>query len=376
MLLGIVLHSAACYMTVPTEPRFFPMQETEKAFAFDILVFLIHAFRMPLFFLMAGLFARMTMERRGWQGFLRQRMVRLGVPLMLFLPPLLLLTRHYALAMGVPPDDLVFHFSVFWFLYFLLVFTLVVAVLVAAGLPAGVLDGVFAKIWFSLWRWPLLIAVTGCLLWTQYAGTLEPESTLTPHWAIPTTYALFYLTGWQLFPHRESVSQWERYAGRYLVVAAILLFPYLGCIDELVKAYNREATPLIRASWSIPEPIHTVAAMLGAGLVWCLIFGITGLFVRYGSRPTQTGAYLAGAAYWVYLTHFFAVLVLCNALRTSSMPVFAKFAIVLAGATAFAFGTYELLVRRRPWAWLFGAASSTATAVAGSESASSLLRAR
>lgn len=55
MLLGVVLHSAASY-TVNAERTPWPYQDAQTTVGFDLLVFTIHIFRMPVFFLVAGFF--------------------------------------------------------------------------------------------------------------------------------------------------------------------------------------------------------------------------------------------------------------------------------------------------------------------------------
>src|SRR5207237_72563 len=51
-----------------------------RSFAFDVLLGLIHGFRMPLFFLLAGFFAHLLWQRSGTRGFLVHRALRVGLP--------------------------------------------------------------------------------------------------------------------------------------------------------------------------------------------------------------------------------------------------------------------------------------------------------
>lgn len=355
MLLGLVLHSAIPYMEAPLRPELFPLQDQQRSALFDLLVFFIHNFRMPLFFLLAGFFGRMVLEKLDWKEFLRHRLLRLGIPLVLFLPPLLWLSRHYALGLGIPAAEIPVHLSVYWFLYFLIGFTLVAALLSALGVPTGVGDQVFAKVWFSWAKWPVLVGVTAGFLWTQYAGTIDPDTRFVPVMNVPLVYAWFYGVGWMLFPLRHTLEEWTRPAWKQMLLAVVLLVPYLACIGVLIESFKKEPTPLIRSSWTIPEPAHTIAALLGGAIAWLLIFGISGLFLRYLGKPSRWTAYLAGAAYWVYLAHFFVVLVLASLLLPMGMPIYLKFVLLLVGVTLFSFGSFELLVRGRPWAYVFGA---------------------
>ena len=56
------------------------------------IYYVIHMFRMSAFFLMAGFFGRMLVERRGATGFVKDRLKRVAVPLFLFGPVVLLVS--------------------------------------------------------------------------------------------------------------------------------------------------------------------------------------------------------------------------------------------------------------------------------------------
>ena len=63
MLLGLVLHSAASYTRTPLGDAW-PYHDPHTNVAFDLLVFFIHLFRMPLFFVVAGFFAALLYSSR------------------------------------------------------------------------------------------------------------------------------------------------------------------------------------------------------------------------------------------------------------------------------------------------------------------------
>ncbi|MEN8864180.1 MAG: acyltransferase family protein [Akkermansiaceae bacterium] len=80
MLLGLVLHGVLSFsgmgawlaMDVKTAPEvIFPFMDW------------IHGFRMPLFFLVSGFFTAMMWRKRGMEGLVKQRLLRVGVPLVL-----------------------------------------------------------------------------------------------------------------------------------------------------------------------------------------------------------------------------------------------------------------------------------------------------
>src|SRR2546426_12192703 len=91
VLLGIYLHAAVAY----SEYGNWPWKDGSTTRLFDVSLGLIHAFRMPVFYVMAGFFAALLLERRGARGFSRKKAIRIFVPLSggggVFFPPLDLL---------------------------------------------------------------------------------------------------------------------------------------------------------------------------------------------------------------------------------------------------------------------------------------------
>jgi len=78
MLLGIALHAALSFMDFP-----WVVQDRVRAPEFGFAVSAIHGFRMPLFFLLSGLFTAMLWRKRGLGGLLKQRAMRIALPLAL-----------------------------------------------------------------------------------------------------------------------------------------------------------------------------------------------------------------------------------------------------------------------------------------------------
>ena len=82
LLLGIVLH--ACLAFVPgIPPELWPISDVQKSPALATTMFVIHIFRMTVFFLIAGLLSRALLQRLGLRGFWRNRATRILAPLAL-----------------------------------------------------------------------------------------------------------------------------------------------------------------------------------------------------------------------------------------------------------------------------------------------------
>ena len=81
MLGGILLHGTMAY--VEPEIKLWPVRNHHGQLGFTLLLFVVHAFRLQAFFMMAGFFAGLLLEKRGAASFIVNRLKRVGIPLML-----------------------------------------------------------------------------------------------------------------------------------------------------------------------------------------------------------------------------------------------------------------------------------------------------
>jgi len=78
MLLGIALHASLSFL-----PGFWAVQDEQQSQLFGVFVSAVHGFRMPMFFLLSGFFTMMIFRKRGMGELVKQRMLRIGLPLLL-----------------------------------------------------------------------------------------------------------------------------------------------------------------------------------------------------------------------------------------------------------------------------------------------------
>jgi peptidoglycan/LPS O-acetylase OafA/YrhL len=78
MLLGIALHAALSFLIVP-----WPVRDSDPTEWLGLLVFALHGFRMPLFFLLSGFFTAMLWRKRGLRSLLGHRFKRIFIPFVL-----------------------------------------------------------------------------------------------------------------------------------------------------------------------------------------------------------------------------------------------------------------------------------------------------
>src|SRR5687768_2270008 len=89
MLLGVILHAGMAFMhgnvlgafpAMQTEITLWLATDVRADPAYDLLIYVIHAFRMPTFFLLAGFFAHRLYGQHGPREFFQHRMRRVLVP--------------------------------------------------------------------------------------------------------------------------------------------------------------------------------------------------------------------------------------------------------------------------------------------------------
>lgn len=350
MLLGLVLHSAVTY-TVTRLGATWPLKDPQTSVFFDWVVFIIHLFRMPTFFVMAGFFAAFLYYREGTSGFLAHRVKRLLVPLVAgwaILGPLSfsgflfaqrggtadafeaavtrLTTTPYA---GV-------HLLHLWFIHFLLIFCVAaVAVVPALGrVPeawrTGLVDvfGRHAVSWRGCAAFAALSTIT---LMPMEKPALDTSFSVVPALRVLVAYAVFFSFGWLLFLRRDVVTRFASHPWQYLGAGLLTAVVYMGLALQ----------PAVMSS----RPMFLTAIAAAAIAMWLLLYGVTGLFIRYCecNRPLQR--YLSDGSYWMYLIHLPIVVWTQGLLASIPLSPVLKFAIVLAVTTLVTLVTYHFFVR-------------------------------
>lgn len=355
MWLGIVLHVAAIHM-VGESPLIWRDQATSPLA--DLLLAFIHSFRMPVFFIVAGFFAAMLVQRRGPLGMLKHRFRRIAVPFLVFWLPLVLLTvvmvmlyvhlMHYG-TWGVdpalaepPPGRPKLNTMHLWFIYLLWWFAVATsfACWLAGRLPPALgsalprlLRGLGGRSWgFLLLALPLLLAGA-----SYPNGFITPTGSLLPPWTEWLHNGLFFAFGWALFGARETLL--PRYARRcwWLALAGLPFFVAMLVVVGLQK----RGLVLPHAA------LLSGYAYNAASWLWSL--AIIGLFLRYLPQHNRRLAYLADSAYWVYLVHLPLTVGFGALIYGLPLGALAKMLLNIGLTTLVCLASYQLFVRGR---WL------------------------
>ena len=92
--------------------------------------------------------------------------------------------------------------------------------------------------------------------------------------------------------------------------------------------------------------IHPITYFLINSLVvWLFIFGITGLFIRYGSNHSPLMRYVSDSSYWVYLLHLPLTLLIPGLIADWPLPSTLKMLFVVLSTGVICFVSYHYLVR-------------------------------
>ncbi|GAB3175586.1 acyltransferase family protein [Myceligenerans halotolerans] len=357
LLLGIVLHSILPFM--PGMPWL--VIDSQQSDAASATAYVIHLFRMPLFMMLAGYFARMSLHRRGTRSFVADRLRRVALPLVVFWP--LALGSLIALVLigvvaGVTPSEPLqdgggsgglLQFlddpAHLWFLWVLLEIYLIILVVRAvarrllgpdrattvaeragaalAG-PAGVL---LAAVPFAV-TMVLQIAMTSddALGVVLDAGIANPMS-FVPEPIGLIAYTGAFAVGWAFHARPDSLAQVGRRRWPYLTVGIIT-----------VAGGFLLADPALNPPALLAAPVFAVAA-------WCLIYALLGLAVRFLSDERPAVRYLADASYWMYIAHLPLLVALEIPLADLDWPIAVKLLLTWVVAGVLLILSYHLLVR-------------------------------
>ncbi|GAA3206628.1 acyltransferase family protein [Nonomuraea helvata] len=333
-VLVVVHHVAVTYGNIPlwyyTEPAKDP-----SGVLLDLLVTFNQAFFMGFFFLISGFFTPGSYDRKGGRAFVRDRLVRLGIPLLLFILLLRPLVNFgdYGRVDGMPYWEFYLRSwdpGPMWFAEVLIVFALVYAVWRSRRAPlesrpaplrlrSVALFVVGLAVATFLWRFPV------------------PTGTYVPVLGLPTPnflpqYASMFVLGCVAF-RRGWFGTLPARAGRLGLVAAgvstaVLLPPAAMTSGAVASA--------LMAAW---ESAFAVS----------MVIGLSVLFRERFAGQGPRGRFLSDHAFTVYIIHPLVLVAVAYALRPLEAIAVVKFAMALVVALPLCWGL-AYLVRSLPGA--------------------------
>jgi glucan biosynthesis protein C len=321
----------------------------------DFIVLLIHSFRMPIFFLVAGFFGSMLFYERGVIQMFKNRISRIVFPFIVFLfilSPIIYFSFSYTIAVFenqenpfVNSTQLFSNIFVFipkgtshlWFLYYLIYVTLITSLL---GLLLKKTKNISNKI-TNIFNWVIKRSITRIAFFSSFTfliltyletSMVNASTSFIPNLNTFVFYFFFYIVGWILFKSKGLLNSFMKYDWQFVAFAVFLIIT-----QGLLIQYSGMDLK--------PNSNSAILISFNSIIVWLFIFGITGLFIRYGSKHSKRMRYISDSSYWVYLIHLPLTAIIPAFIWEFPLPALVKFIIVLSLTTLICFATYHYLVR-------------------------------
>lgn len=348
MLLGVVLHSVITYIggdpydawPIRDPNNFNRNLEWVNAF--------IHVFRMPIFMVVAGFFAALLFYERGTRQMFKNRMSRLTYPFIVFLLILFIpvsggmsynesvfasnanafsetIAQYTTLSSYIPTRTV--HL---WFLYYLIMFSLVSFLLglIFKKLPKA---SQFIHITFhtvfkhSMLRLIVFTFLTIIILLFMDRYWVKTSTSLTPDFYTFIFYFFFYMFGWVLFKSKSLLNSFTKNDWLFTILGTAIFTWYFFTDTSAMDLWV----------------IMTIRSLS----CWLLLFGITGLFIRFGSNHSARMRYISDSSYWVYLLHLPLTIIIPALIADWNIPGVLKFLFVTITTGIICFVTYHYFVR-------------------------------
>jgi hypothetical protein len=392
MFLGLVLHAAVLFSQWTIDPG---RMHDEPSMFLHYVMELIHVFRMELFFLVAGFFSVLLIQKRGLNYYIKNRATRILIPFIICIALLQpwaaahfflditgsngsLLTQYityltdpsYILVEPSPVGNWFWHF---WFIHLLIYFIASFSIcsfliskfnikLKSPTLLMNAIGGRFGIFILTLLTYPILI--------------------FSPPWAdvprIGTSidvllyYGLFFCFGALFFSHQKLLNQVQANVKYHIVPFVLALLILIPLIDKLRITTQPEIllqdwaffvtqeglsgllgnfpflqNPFNFSSVNAPAEWHLMC-LLRAYTTWCAVLFLIQLFKRFCSKQTALGRYFADSSYFVYLLHFPLQMSLSYYLRDHIDSAILAFSVSLIGTLFFCLVLYHLICRGTP----------------------------
>ena len=344
------------FLQPPLLWRAFPIVDVKFWNGFGLFVLSNDLFFMSLMFFISGLFVLKSLQRKGAMVFLRDRLIRLGIPFVVGVALLMPLAYYPAyLNLGGEPGFMPYLNNLLklplwpsgplWFIWVLLVFDIVAAVFYKwlPGLGTKVADLLKNTIEKQpLWFYALLVIAASIAYipvtffigfddWYSF-GPFAVQGSRFLH------YAIYFLAGsiiggygldrGILSAEGKLAKQWKLWVSTAISFFMLFLFIFGAILEE-------NSLPTY-----IPEILGGLAWELSCAAT-CL--ALLALFLRFARKPVLLFDKFSENAYGMYIFHYIFVIWLQFALLDVNMSGFAKGLIVSVLVVGLSWGTSAIL---------------------------------
>ncbi len=349
MLLGLVLHAGMPYH--PGMAGFWP-SDPKSSRVIQIIFDFIHIWRMPLFFILSGFFANLMVTRKSWKAWWWNRLLRIGLPMVIFLP-LMSLTIPWIFKYGFS-GEFDFFYSLrsplfpyhLWFLWHLIIFALFTILLRGASLLSAKMlnfalqvqlgfvqrgsariKSLFVQMFF---RPKIPIGFISLCLFVNI-----------PSWGEliynPLASGLYFVFGYALYGNSSLLSSMISHWSTYLIIALLMFIVHavLVIADSWV---GRDEADLEGLSELVKYTIKVSCATIFS-------FGFIGLAESRFREFNKTFRFISDGSYWMYLVHLPIVALISFSMFDWQIPVIVKYLFAIGLTSVISLTTYKYFVR-------------------------------
>lgn len=367
MLLGVFFHAALAYGPALQEV-WLPASANNAAYM-DFFAFFSHAWRMPLFFIIAGFFAALINEKRGLAALAKNRLLRVTLPFIIFLPlviisivmiigwaisnvesmsPMLGMVAFMSQNPDAPPPPA--STTHLWFLYQLTFFyVLSIGYLALAkrfNFPRfSCLSYASNKPLLFLLIAPLLLVPA---LLTQHAPIPAPEQFIPQLWSF-AYFGVFFVFGWALFSKITLLDKLQPYMIFSLLVGITCYIVFYALIPKSLSM--QEAMTIMSAPPAI-DANQIILSLLQAYIAMHVCIAALLIGRRYFNKQSKVVRMISDSSYWIYIVHLPLLWFIQFVLLDYDWPMLVEFFVSTITTITIGFVSYLIFVRWTPVGWL------------------------
>ncbi len=328
---------------------------------FELIGLLLSGFTLRVFFVLAGFFSMHLYGRYGMAGFVKHRLVRIAIPLVVALftynfflyefwvntgnstipldKPAAFFETAGAIAGEPPTWYLIPNTMHLWFMVYL---AAVIAIFVGLqgvhrtcqrSSAVKLLVGFITRNSMRPLSFLVYVSITAIILIAHGGVPLDPSFINTPIHLAPDLlllgyWLLFFLFGCALYLNKQFINSLSRLCYWLLL---------LGIATKLIHTYML---------FAFDEQSAVLLCVLASINSWSMMLSLIGLFSRHLTKDSYLIRYLSDSSYWCYLVHFIPLFFIQAYLYSLELPVFFKYLLLCFIVSMVSLLSYHLLVRR------------------------------
>lgn len=354
----IFFHAAVVFI-----PDGIPMIQNDTASpVLQVLVGFLHQFRLALLFLVSGVGVAFALKHRDRAAFMRERAVRLLVPLafgiLVVVPPAVFLEKRFIGAFdgtlaelygalftsGVYPEGhLSWHH--YWFVAYLYLFCLLGWPLFAyARRDRGRQRLARGWAWLAHGRRLYLAVVPLALIEIALRAAFPGFRDLIHDWASFSVWLAVFICGFMLASHEPLLDRTQPLRRLSLALAlttTTILFAQFWSFEHtgFSPAYDGDVS-VIEYIWF---------CTVRAANLWCWLLVCLGYAGRYLQRPSRVLTYLNACVYPYFCLHLTVIVALAYVIVPLTWPIAVKYLAITLATLALLALVHEGAIRRLRW---------------------------